>query len=230
MRCFYLLAILLCLCSTVEAQTLERSFGLELEPQYSQARVGGVGDVAFSVLNEIDSLERGGFGYGAGLVYESRIDRIGYTTGIRYTRTTYRTLDQVSAGGDTYRDRVGGHYLAIPFDVNFYQDINEDDRVHFLLGAAVHYHLGTRLRRTVTRDGQSLDPERLDADLPYRSFIPSFAAGIGYDRKLSPDWAIRFQPTFRFFLNGNLKPDPGIQATRNYYQIGLKIVLRRLFI
>ncbi|MCP9234932.1 outer membrane beta-barrel protein [Lewinella sp. JB7] len=217
---------------SLSAQTLERSFGLELSPQLSESRISGTNSATFSQLERLDSLEHGGFGYGIGLLYESRIDRIGYTTGLRYTRAGYATLEQAAAGGsNTFSDEIAAHYLAIPFDLNFYQDVTEDDRVLFVLGVAVQYHLGTRTERTTFTNGAASDPEVLsNDDIDYRPLITSLTTGIGYDRKLSNDWAIRFQPTFQFFLNGNLRPDATTIANRNYYQVGLRVVVRRLFI
>ena len=214
------------------AQTLERSFGLELTPHLNQRRVSGVGSVDFQQLDRIDSLERGNVGYGVGLVYESRVERIGYTTGLRYTRAGYETLQQAVAGdaGARYSDRITAHYLALPFELNFYQDISEEDRVLFLLGVAAQVHLGTRVERTSFRNGEETGTAPTGEDIDYRRVVTSFMTGIAYDRKLSRDWAIRIQPTFQFFLNGNLQPDEDTLANRNYYQLGLRVVVRRLFI
>lgn len=214
------------------AQTLERSFGLELTPQLSDRRVSGVGSVSVAELEVIDSLEQGSFGYSAGLIYESRIDRIGYSTGLRYSRLAYERLEQAMLGqaGQTFTEDITAHYLALPFEINFYQDVTEKDRVLFMLGVGLQYHLGTRVQRTTFQSGEEIASERIDEDVDYRGLVTSLVTGIGYDRKLSNDWAIRFQPTFQFFLNGNLRPGEDTRANRNYYQLGLRIVIRRLFI
>ncbi len=229
-RCCLLLLLLFP--PLLSAQTLERSFGLELTPQSSQRRISGTNSATIAQLEELDSLETGTFGYGIGAIYESRVDRIGFSTGLRYTNVGYGTLEQPLRGvlGTSYRDRVTAHYLSVPFELNFYQDVTEQDRVLFILGAGLQYHLGTRTQRTTYAGGEETATGRLEEDPPYRSLLTSFMTGIGYDRKLSTDWAIRFQPTFQFFLNGNLRPEQDTQANRNFYQVGLRVVVRRLFI
>lgn len=229
---FRLVFLLFALPGVLAAQTLERSFGLELSPQLSERRVSGVGSVTFTELDRIDSLEQGTFGYGIGLLYENRVERIGYTTGLRYTRNGYETLDQAVPGqpGRTFRDEISAHYLALPFEVNFYQDVTDKDRVLFVLGVGLQYHLGTRTRRTTLLGGDEVGSELVDEDINYRGLVTSLVTGVGYDRKLSNDWAIRFQPTFQFFLNGNIRPEEDTRANRNYYQLGLRIIIRRLFI
>ena len=212
------------------AQTLERSFGLELTPHYGDRRVSGVNNFPVSRLKFIDSLETGQFGYGLGVTYESRVDRIGYTTGIRYTRVGYETIQQSDFAGGTFSDRVAGHYLALPFELNFYQDVSERDRALFLLGVAGQCHLGTTTRRTSFVNGNETGTETVEGDVDYRPLVLAFTTGIGYDRKLSDYWAIRFQPTFQFFLKGNLRPGADAAVNRNYYQLGFRIVVRRLFI
>ncbi len=230
---YRLCCLFVLLSSLVNAQTLERSFSLELTPQYGSQRISGTNTATFSQLERLDSLERGGFSYGLGVVYESRVDRIGYTTGLRFTHLGYSTSQQPEAGvaGGSFSEAVTANYLALPFELNFYQDATERDRVMFFLGAGVQYHLGTRTERTTFRDGQELGTEQVsDDDVDYRGFVTSLTTGIGYDRKLSADWAIRFQPTFQFFLNGNLRPGDTTIANRNFYQVGLRLVVRRLFI
>ncbi|WP_116105878.1 outer membrane beta-barrel protein [Lewinella sp. IMCC34191] len=225
--------LLLCLISFgLSAQTLERSFGLELTPHYASSRITGGSNVTFSELERLDSLESGAYGYGAGLVYESRVERIGFTTGLRYTRTGLDRLRQpLDAGSQSFTETVSAHYLAVPFDVNFYQDISEANRVLFSLGAGLQYHLSTQTRRTIYDGDREVETREVDnSTTEFRPLLVSFSTAIGYDRKLSPDYAIRFQPYFQFFLQGNLRENADIRANRNYYQVGLRLVVRRLFI
>ncbi|CAH1001511.1 hypothetical protein LEM8419_02414 [Neolewinella maritima] len=230
--CRLCLLFLLFSCA-LSGQTLERSFGLELTPQLGGQRISGTSNATFTQLDRLDSLEQGGFSYGLGLTYESRVDRIGYTTGLRFTHLGYTTMQQARPGvtGGTFSEELTANYLAIPFELNFYQDATERDRVMFFLGVGLQYHLGSRTERTIYQDGQAQGTERLPDDaVDYRGLVTSLTTGIGYDRKLSSDWAIRFQPTFQFFLNGNLRPTDTTVANRNYYQVGLRVVVRRLFI
>ena len=180
----------------------------------------------------LDSLESGAYGYSAGLVFENRVERIGYTTGLRYTRTGLQRLRQPLPGSrPEYAERVAAHYLSIPFDVNFYQDVSEKNRVLFTLGAGLQYHLTTRTHRKLFSGEQEVSTVLVDDSArEYRPLVVSFSTAIGYDRKLSADYAIRFQPYFQFFLNGNRREDVDLLANRNYYQVGLRLIVRRLFI
>lgn len=229
----FLFALLALLPALLGAQTLERSFGLELTPHLGEQRISNSSNVTATRLERLDSLESGRPGFAIGLTYESRVDRIGYTTGLRYLRLGYETLQQEVPGApdQRYADVVTANYLSLPFEVNFYQDVTENDRALFLLGVNGQYHLGTRTQRTTFTGGAESGSERLAYDASqYRPIIIAFVAGIGYDRKLSTDWALRVQPTFQFFLNGALRPETDAPANRNYYQLGLRLVLRRLFI
>ncbi|PPK88247.1 outer membrane protein with beta-barrel domain [Neolewinella xylanilytica] len=229
---YRLLLVCLLLSAGLAAQTLERSYGLELTPNYASSRITRGNNITFSELEMLDSLESGAYGYGAGLVFENRVDRIGYTTGLRYTRTGLERLQRPLEGGNrTYSETVAAHYLAVPFDVNFYQDVTDADRVLFTLGAGLQYHLGTRTRRTIYEGDREVENVDLDnSATDYRPFVVSFSTAVGYDRKLSTDYALRFQPYFQFFLNGNLRETNDLRANRNYYQVGLRLVVRRLFI
>jgi hypothetical protein len=219
-------------CLTLDAQTLERSFGLEVSPYLNNRRISGTALATISQLERIDSLEESRIGYGLGLLYENRVDRIGWSSGLRYTRAGYGSLPRrTGTVGETIEDEVQAHYIAVPFELNFYQDATPVDRVHFVLGVALQFHLATRTFRSELRDGEEVNRVRVDdGGLSYRGLVPSFMTGVGYDRKLSDDWAIRFQPTFQYFLNGNLSDSPDLLANRNLYQVGVRVTLRRLFI
>lgn len=229
---YRIICLILALPVALPAQLLERGVGLELSPHYASSRITGGGNATFAQVADLDSLESGAYGYGFGLVYENRVERIGYTTGLRYTRTGLERLRQPVPGTDTeFEETVTAHYLSVPFDLNFFQDITPDDRVFFTLGAGVEYHLGTKTRRVSYRGEEEIEDRILaDDGAEYRPLILSFGTAIGYDRKLSTDYAVRFQPYFRFFLNGNLREGPDLLANRNYYQVGLRLVVRRLFI
>lgn len=214
-------------------QTIEKSFGVELSPHWGGRRISGGGGITFTELERQDSLEMGRWGYGFGLVFESRVDKIGFTTGLRYLETGYETLPDNIGGinsGRSFSDVTLARYASIPFELNFYHDIKEKDRVNFLLGAASHLHLGTRTERTTFFDGEVEGAEVLpeDPDREYRPVTLSINTGIGFDRKLSEKWALKLQASFQFFLQGNLNATFD-QTNRNYYQAGLRVTVRRLF-
>lgn len=215
------------------SQTYERSYGLEFAPHHGSRRISAGQNVPFTEVERQDSLEAGRGGFSAGIVFESRADKIGFTTGLRYLETGYEVGEQSTglASGRTFSETVKASYLSIPFELNFHQDITEKDRVHFILGIAAHLHLQTTSTQTIFQDG--IEVEKIvisdDPDKDYRSPVVSLNTGIGFDRKLSEKWAIRLQPNFQFFLQGNLR-DSFDQTNRNYYQLGVRLTVRRLFL
>lgn len=233
LRYLSLLSLLLFYVS-LDAQTYERSFGLELAPHSGGNRISSGGGAVIRTLELQDSLESGLGGYGVGLLFESRADKIGFTTGLRYIRTGYEVvengLDGPTVGVDR-REQVTAQYLELPFEINFHQDITEKNRALFMLGIAANLHLNTKTERSTRIDGVEQGTVELPED-PEREFRPvilSLNTGIGFDRKLGENWAVRVQPYFRFFLQGNLKSNFD-QLNRNYYQTGVRVVVRRVFL
>ncbi|TXF90052.1 outer membrane beta-barrel protein [Neolewinella aurantiaca] len=218
----------------LSAQTYERSFGLEIAPHSGGNRITSSGGTLITALEVQDSIESGLGGYGIGLLYESRADKVGFTTGIRYLRTGYEVvendLDGPTVGLDT-RDEVTAQYLELPFEFNFHQDMSEKSSVHFMLGVAANLHLSTKTERSTRLDGVEQGTTELpdDPEREFRPVVASLNTGLGYDRKLGENWAIRVQPYFRFFLQGNLKTNFD-QLNRNYYQTGVRVAIRRVFL
>ncbi len=232
-RSFYLLLPVL-FCLPLSGQTYERSFGLELAPHNSGNRISSGGGLGQLALERQDSIESGLGGYTIGLLFESRADKVGFTTGLRYLKTGYEViengLDGPTSGRDTY-EKVTASYLELPFEINFHQDITEKNRALFMLGIAANLHLDTKTEQSSRIDGVEQgtvvvpdDPERA-----LRPVILSLNTGIGFDRKLGENWALRIQPYFRFFLQGNLNANFD-QLNRNYYQTGVRVAVRRVFL
>ncbi len=221
-------------CASLKAQTYERSYGLELAPHNGGSRISSGGGLGQLALERQDSVESGLGGFSVGFLFESRADKIGFTTGLRYIRTGYEVVednfDGPTVGLDT-REKITAQYLEIPFELNFHQDITEKNRALFMLGVAANLHLGTDTERSTRLDGVEQGSIVLPED-PNREFRPvifSLNTGIGFDRKLGENWAIRIQPYFRFFLQGNLKTNFD-QLNRNYYQTGVRVVVKRVFL
>lgn len=215
-----------------ETDVVEQSFGVEFMPLRANRRISGGQGVTFRDLEMQDSLESGASGYQIGLLYESRVNKIGFTTGVRYLETGYVVADQplFSDPETQFGDEVTARYIMIPFELNFHQNITDKDRVGFMLGAAANLHLKTIRSRTFVRDGLAEDPVDLEADpgVSFRSPVISFQAGIAFDRKLSEKWALKLQPTFQFFLQGN-QQQAANQTNRNYYQLGVRVMVKRFF-
>ena len=224
---------LILLTASLEAQVYEKSFGLEIAPHLGGRRISGGALVQFTELERQEELEDGIGGFGLGLLFESRADKMGFTTGLRYLETGYEIIDPGEDGpvlGFDFTDKVTARYLSVPFELNFHQDITSKDRVSFMLGMAAHVHLNTVTERTTTFDGEDRSTEPLpeNPELDYRPINISLNTGIGYDRRLGENWAIKVQPYFQFFLRGNLQADDR-QLNRNYYQTGVRVVVKRIF-
>jgi len=224
---------LILLTTGLEAQLYEKSFALEVAPHLGGRRISGGALVEFTELERQEELEDGIGGFGVGLLFESRADKVGFTTGLRYLETGYEIVDPGEDGpvlGFDLTDQVRAKYLSIPMELNFHQSITDKDRAFFMLGIAAHVHLNTSTERTTTFDGEDRGTETLpeDPELVYRPVNISLNTGIGYDRKLGNDWAVKIQPYFQFFLRGNLQADDR-QLNRNYYQTGVRVVVKRIF-
>jgi hypothetical protein len=218
----------------LEAQVYERAFGLEVAPHAGGRRISSGAGVPFQQLEARDSLETGVGGYGIGLIFESRADKLGFTTGIRYLKTGYEAMFESDEGpglGRGILDEVTAHYASIPLELNFHQDITEKDRVHFILGMSANIHLKTTTKQTIFFDGEVQSSGNLpeNATEEFRPVVLSLNTGLGFDRKLGEDWAVRIQPYFRFFLQGNLKTNFD-QLNRNYYQTGVRVTFKRVFL
>lgn len=217
----------------LEAQTIEKAFGLELSPHAGGRRISAGAGVPFQRLEAQDSIETGVGGFGVGILFESRVDKIGFTTGLRYLRTGYESMLESAEGpglGVALKEEVTAQYLSIPLELNFHQNITEKDRVSFTLGLGGHVHLKTVRQQTTFLDGEQTGTAIIeDGTLEYRPFVLSLNTAIGFDRKLGEDWALKVQPYFRFFLQGNLQTNFD-QLNRNYYQTGVRVVLKRMFL
>lgn len=227
------LALLLTLPTMLPAQTLEQGVGLEISPHFGNRRLTGGQGIPFQQVERRDSLESGVGGYSVGLVYDSRNGRIGFTTGVRYLTTGYNVDRQfVGQPGSarSFLQEVRASYLSIPFELNFWQDINDDDRVLFVLGLAANLHLNTTTTQinflNEDETGREEIPE--DPDLTYRNPVISLNTGFGYDRKLGQNWSLRLQPMFTFFLQGNLQAEAE-RNNRNYFQLSARATVRRIF-
>jgi hypothetical protein len=219
---------------SINAQIYERAFGLELAPHNGGNRITSGGGSVIRSLEMQDSLESGTGGYGFGLLFESRADKIGFTTGLRYIRTGYEVVENDFDGptvGLDKREKITAQYLEVPLEINFHQDFSERSSAHFMLGVAANLHLDTKTERSTRLNGVEqgtvvlpTDPER-----EFRPIILSLNTGLGFDRKLGENWALRVQPYFRFFLQGNLKSNFD-QLNRNYYQTGVRVVIKRVFL
>ncbi|MEL7163732.1 MAG: outer membrane beta-barrel protein, partial [Bacteroidota bacterium] len=151
--------------SFLSAQVYEKGIGLEFSPHQGNRRISAGAGVTFLELERQDSLESGRGGFSAGLTYDVRNDKIGFTTGIRYLETGYEVAQRpTTADPDTeftFSQTVEARYLSVPFELNFHQSITEKDRVLFTLGVAANLHLNTRFTRTDFRDGVEIGTEVL---------------------------------------------------------------------
>ncbi len=228
-----LLSFLIVLPCSLQGQTepvYEQSVGLDFSLHNGNRRISGGSGVTFIELERQDSLESGVGGYSFGVVYESRADKIGFTTGLRYLETGYDVAQQafINDPDRRFSDQVRATYLSVPFELNFHQSITEKDRVSFMLGVSAQLHLKTATTRTIFVEGVEISSEELESnpDIPFRSPIVALNTGIAFDRKLGEDWALKLQPYFQFFLQGNLQE--GMNRTnRNYYQLGVRAVFKR---
>ena len=230
---FLTFLVLLLSLPLVGQNVVEQAYGIELAPHFGNRRISAGGGVLFTELERQDSLESGRAGYGIGLIYTSRVNKIGFTTGLRYLETGYSVREQSDrqmGSTRTFSQEVTARYLSLPFELNFYQDIRPKDRVYFTLGVAAHVHLATEVLQTDflegVREGERILEPADDQD--FRAAVLSLNTSVGYDRKLSETWSLRLEPYFQFFLQGNLKTNFD-KTNRNYFQVGARAQVRRFF-
>ena len=229
----YYLAVILSLSVFIglSAQdVIEHGFGIELGGHHGSRRISSGSGQNFPQLQRQDSLESGVAGFSAGFMYTSRVNKIGFTTGLRYLETGYNIGMQPDDFDQerSFTREVKGRYVSVPFELNFYQDITPKNRVFFALGAAAHVHVGTKVTEFTFINGSQSG----EADLPedpeeaFRNAIFSINTSLGLDRKLSERWSVRLEPYFQFFLQGNLQGNFN-RFNRNYYQLGARVMVRR---
>ena len=232
MRLRLLLLIFCCVSATGYAQVYEKSYGIEASVHQGGRRISAGSGIPFQQLERQDSLESGLGGYGIGLLFESRADKIGFTAGVRYFTTGYIFTETFADGpgfGTDIESEVTARYLELPLEMNFHQSINEKDRVSFTLGLGANLHLKTETAETPIVEGQRGDTEIIPPfdDEEFRPVVVSLNTALAYDRKLGDDFAVKVQPYFRFFLQGNLQTNFS-QFNRNYFQTGVRVVVKRI--
>lgn len=203
-------------------------FGVEIYPHLSNRRLLAGPALGFAEATRIDSLERSDFGYGAGIYYAQRVQRIGFHLGLRYLITGYQTDNDILPGQVPSNDPIlfsqtyTTQLLEIPFQVNFYQNFGTKTSFYFTLGAAAGIHLNSTYERTVSPPEGNAFTEEFEVDEDYRSLNFAMIAAIGFEQRFDKI-TIGLQPTFEYWLGGNIRPREQTDLNRNLYNLGLRL-------
>jgi hypothetical protein len=203
-------------------------FGVELYPHLSNRRLLAGNSVTFAEVARIDSLEKADFGYGLGIFYAQRVERLGFHFGLRYLVTGYQTNNDEVPGqnpnvqavlfNQTYRAQL----LEVPFQLNFYQNFGENTSFYFTLGAAASLHLNSRVNETTIVPNGPTTTEELITDVEYRNLNFAMIAAMGVERRFNK-FTLGLQPTFEYWLGGNVLPRDDSELSRNLYNVGLRL-------
>ncbi|MEL6274997.1 MAG: hypothetical protein AAFU03_07845 [Bacteroidota bacterium] len=227
------LSLSLLLTLNLSAQIIESAgFGLELYPHLANRRLIAGNTLTFSEINRIDSLEMRDFGYGIGVFYAQRSEKIGYHFGLRYLATGYERargpVDDNSgpAGFSEFSEDFITNILEIPFQLNFYQNLGNKSSFYFTLGVAAGIHLNSKTERTYFSPEGTLT-EEFDPEVDYRGVNFALVTAVGYETRLGQNYAVGLQPTFEYWLGGNVIAEAA-DINRNLYNLGLRLTLQRL--
>lgn len=221
---------MMCIClSSVSAQELieDIGFGIEVYPHLSNRRLLGGNNVTFAETARIDSLEKADFGYGLGIFYAQRIEKIGFHIGLRYFQTGYQTNEEELITNPpqdvptTFSQVYTAQMLEVPFQLNFFQNFGSNTSFYFTIGLAAGVHLKSQLKQTNNFSGGSTTAI-VSQDVDYRRINFAMITGVGIERRFKKI-TIGLQPTFEYWLSGNTIPNDASQLTRNLYNVGLRM-------
>ncbi len=217
------------LCFSLWAQTNKSTgFGLEIYPHFSNSRLLSGGLIGFREAARIDSLEGVAQGYGLGLFFEQKGEKMGFQLGLRYLYTGYDRsrgpLDfnpgQPSTGPD-FSARFRAQFIEIPFYWNFYQALNKKTSFFFSLGLASGIHLKSQTEQTIFLPNGP-ETSLAETNTTYRGFNIALLTAVGIRTVFSERIAVSLQPNFEYWLRGNALDDED-QLDRNLYNIGLRL-------
>lgn len=215
---------------SLAAQGSSQGFGLELYPHYSNNRLLSGGLIGFREAARIVSLERIAAGYGLGVFYEQKGEKIGYQVGLRYLYTGYDRSrgplnfnpDNPNNGPD-FSATFRAQFIEMPFYWNFYQALNDKSHFFFSLGLAGGVHLGSKTMQT-TYLPQATVIEEVFPNTTYRGFNVALVSALGFRTIVANRFALSLQPNFEYWLRGNALEDED-QLNRNLYNFGIRIGL-----
>ncbi len=219
---FFLLSV------SLTAQSNSQGFGLELYPHYANNRLLSGGLIGFREAARISSLEKIAPGYGLGIFYEQKGEKMGYQVGLRYLYTGYDRSrgplnfdpDNPSNSGPDFSSTFRAQFIETPFYWNFYQAISNKSQFFFSLGLASSIHLGSKTTQT-TYLPQGDITEEVFPNTTYRGFNVALLSALGFRTVLGSRLALSIQPNFEYWLRGNALEDED-QLNRNLYNFGVR--------
>lgn len=209
-------------------KTESSGWGVELYPHLANNRLIAGGNVGFLEAQRRDSLEVADFGYGAGLFYTLRGEKIGYHFGLRYLVTGYETLrgpldnDPFLPPGLDYSETFQAQFLELPFYLNFYQNISDKTSFFFTLGVAASIHLNSQTERTIYEEDGPVTADYEPEGTTYRTINFAMLSAVGIETTFNEKVTVGFQPNFEYWLGGNVVESPDF-LTRNFYNVGMRL-------
>lgn len=204
--------------------------GINLFPNYSHRRLV---NFDISMQAQADSLEANEMArpsYATGLILSYRGRKAGMQVGLNYSQTGYRGKRQEIPFGDPNRANFNeqqyqfrAQSIEVPFSVQFYQSLSDQDDFFFALGSGISYNLSNQ--NIITRfNGETSDREvNNDDNEDFRKVNYSFQTAMGWEHKFGDRLVMSIAPTFRLWLAG-VKRD--VLLNRNLYQFGIRTTFR----
>lgn len=228
-----LMGLLMSLTIPLSSQILGSSgIGIEVYPHFANRRLIAGNAFSFNEVRRIDSLESGKQGFGIGILYSKRSEKIGFQIGLRYLSTGYETargpvdINTQPSDFNEFSENFTASFLEIPFQLNFYQNLGNKSALYFTLGTAAGLHLNSRADRVFYSAESSETIDDFDTELNYRGLNFALITAIGFETTLNERWTLGIQPTFEYWLSGNVVTDAA-GINRNLYNIGFRLSVRR---
>ncbi|MEM9836400.1 MAG: outer membrane beta-barrel protein [Bacteroidota bacterium] len=222
--CFFFLLFPLLLFGQV-TETERSGWGVEFFPHLANNRLINGSTLGFREARRRDSLEVATFGYGVGVFYALRGEKLGYHLGVRLLSTGYETLRgpfDLELTNDEYSEEFTATLLEIPFQLNFYQNLSPKASFFFTLGAMAGINLQNKTVRTRYFTDGSVTTEDFEPNVTYRSVNFGMIAALGFEFNASKNLTLGIQPNFEYWLGGNVsQSEDGL--TRNFYTLGAKV-------
>ena len=228
MRKLFFLSCLLCFANTLMSQTTF-DWGISLQPNLSNRRLIAFSNISEAEVVRLDSLENSRFSYSAGIMAGWRGGKGGFYVGLNYMDTGYRTLrgpfaaDEPNPREASERRFVHKNInIEIPAELQFFQELKNDNYFYFMLGIAMSVNVQNNLN-TILYFGDTSEVIRAREEEEFRRTNFAFQTGMGWEKVLSEKFAMIVQPTFKFWMRGVLVNN---ELNRNLYSFGLKLAIK----
>ncbi|MEM8583729.1 MAG: hypothetical protein AAGF87_05640 [Bacteroidota bacterium] len=215
--------------TTLTAQDfILNGWGIEVLPHIGSRRLVAAVQIDVDEVRAIEAQETATFGYGLGIFYRNRAEKIGTRLGLRYQSTGFdgnrRDFPELNPPISTevaYRTQI----FEAPLWLDFYQNFGERSSFVFSFGLSPSIHFGQEFEETTFRSGEA--PTSALKDDNYRGFNIGFMSGLGFERRLGRKLVLGVQPQFQYYILGNTINEEN-NLNRNLFNMAVRLTLMRI--